>query len=67
MSYFVLPSLLLTFIRLITSVWEKRASITRLYFLFFSARRSSSSSGCLGKAAVFNCDTPWSFHIIILL
>ena len=26
----------------------------------------SSSSGCLGWAALFYCDTPWAFHIIII-
>ena len=25
-----------------------------------------SSSGCLGWAVLFNCDTPWTFHINIL-
>ena len=31
-----------------------------------SVRRSSSSSGCLGKAELFYCGTPWAFHINIL-
>ena len=31
-----------------------------------SARMSSSSSGCLGKAAFINCDTPRTFHITII-
>ena len=28
--------------------------------------RCSSSSMCLGKAALFSCCTPWAFHITIL-
>ena len=34
-----------------------------MWFLF---REVSSSSGCLGWAALFYCGTPWAFHIIIL-
>ena len=31
-----------------------------------SVRRSSSSSGCLGKAAInYFCGTPWVFHLAI--
>ena len=39
------------------------ASISRISVV--SVRRSSSSSGCLGKADLFHCCTPWAFHITI--
>ena len=51
----------------ITSVWEERA-----YLLVFtcnyvvSVGEVSSSSVCLGWAALFYCCTPLAFHIIIL-
>ena len=44
-----------SFSRLITEVGFSAI----LYFL-------SPNSGCLGKAALFYCGTPWAFHVIIL-
>ena len=38
-------------------------SITR--FVVVSVRRSSSSSGCLGKAALVYCAIPLAFHVKI--
>ena len=32
----------------------------------FRFKGVSSSSGCLRKATLFYCDTPWAFHITIL-
>ena len=66
MSYYALPSLNVSFSRLITSVVHERTvfflpSITLTFVV--SIRRTSSSSGCLGNAALFYCDTP--FHITI--
>ena len=46
---------------------EQRAVFLLLFTRNFvvSVRRSSSSSGCLEKAALFNCGSPWAFHITI--
>ena len=38
-------------------------SFTRNFVVFMGF---SSSSGCLRKAALFHCDIPFVFHIIIL-
>ena len=35
--------------------------------MWFLCEEVSSSSCCLGWAALFYCGTPWAFHIIILL
>ena len=37
-----------------------------LVILLFLFEGVSSSSGCLGKAALFYCDTPMAFHIAIM-
>ena len=40
-------------------------SVTRTFVVFL--RKFSSSSVCLGKAALFHCGTPWTFHILIFV
>ena len=67
-AWFVVYYLNVTFCRLITSVGEKSClfllSISPI--LIVSIRRSFSSSGCLEKATLFYCGTPWVFHTTIL-
>ena len=43
-----------------TSVGEERAGCSANVYMFEGV---SSSSGCLGKAALFYCGTPLAFHI----
>ena len=53
----------------ITSVREERANLSAkilLVIMWFLFGVVSSSSGCLGWAALFHCGTPCSFHMIIL-
>ena len=33
---------------------------------FLRLNKITFFSGCLGKAALFYCDTPWTFHVSIL-
>ena len=50
----------------ITSLGEERANLSvfvRLFDFFFFLS-VSSSSWCLGKAAAFDCGTPWTFHLL---
>ena len=37
-----------------------------LVIMWFPFGEVSSSSWCLGRAALFYCGTPWAFHVIIL-
>ena len=39
-------------------------SLTRIFVV--SVRRSSSSSRCFGKTALFYCGSPWAFRMTIL-
>ena len=52
----------------ITSIREERASLFVCYrllvIMWFLFGEVSSSSWCLGWAALFNCGTPCAFHII---
>ena len=54
----------------ITSLGEKRANLsafrTFIRFVLFRLSISSSSWG-LGRAAVFDCGTPWTFLVPFLL
>ena len=48
----------------------KRELICLLSFtciMWFMFGEFSSSSWCLGWAALFYCGTPWAFHIIIVI
>ena len=53
---------------LVTSVGEERAIFCYrlLVIMWFLFGEVSSSSWCLGWAALLYCCTPWAFHIIIL-
>ena len=54
---------------LITSFWEERANFVGyrlLAIIWFLFGEVSSSSWCLGWAALFYCCTPWALYIIIL-
>ena len=65
-SYSVVSNLYASFRGLITLGWGKRELFFLLPFLelmWFLFRGVSSSSWCLEWAALFYCDTPWSFHI----
>ena len=49
----------------IASVGEERTnSLVIMWFLFGDV---SSSSWCLGWAALYHCCTPWAFYIFVLL
>ena len=49
----------MTFSRLITSVGEDRTVYSAIIYLYFLFEGVSSSLGCLGKAALFNCSTQY--------
>ena len=51
----------------ITTFGEERANLSAIVTCNYvvSVRRGSSSSWCLGWAALFYYDTLWAFHIII--
>ena len=56
-----------SFSRLITSVGEERAVFVYyrlLVFLLFLFEGVPLPLGALGKAALFNCGTPWTIHIM---
>ena len=44
--------------------WILAGSSAIVYsYFFFLVEGVSSSSGCLGKATLFDCGTPFAFHI----
>ena len=69
MSYLVL--FVLVFFRplsiAITSLGEERANLSVFFFICACLGLSvSSSSWCLGRAAVCDCGTPWTFLLLFL-
>ena len=54
----------------ITSLWEERANLsafrTFVRFVLVWILSVSSSSWCLGRAAVCDCGTPWTFLLPFL-
>ena len=73
MSYFVLPGLLFTILALVNKLPRlgERERESEMFFCYrllviwlFLFEGVPSSSGCLGKAASFNCGTPFAFHYL---
>ena len=67
LCYFV-PVFFSPFSIAITSLGEERASAFRTFVSICASLilSVSSSSWCLGRAAVCDCGTPWTFLLIIL-
>ena len=68
MSYFVVLCCFFYMLAVVNQLLRlgKRGLICLLLFTCNYVTSVSSSSGCPGWATLFNCGTPWVFHIIIL-